>query len=68
MYARHRASPDLDARRGAILVTWAGLQIASVFALIGYVVSGSAICMGSGLAALALMHRFSPNHVGRDTR
>jgi hypothetical protein len=50
-----------SSERGAIIVTWACLQSAGLCALVGYAVTGEAICFIAALVMLMAMHVFSPN-------
>lgn len=47
-----------------IAVTWLLLQLGGACALVAYGASGEAIAFGAMLAALALMHVYSPNRFG----
>lgn len=46
-----------------VVVSWACLQVAGFLALIGYAVSGTAICFVVEILALVGMHALSPNRL-----
>jgi len=56
-YVRRSRQHDRD----SVVLAWAWFQGGGLSALIGYAISGTAVCFIIGMVTLAVMHGFSPN-------